>query len=500
MDLQYPEGDEVDSIDAASLSDRIGNWSQGRGPLHQRLTIALSDAIRQGLLPPQTRLPAERAFAQALALSRTTIVAAYNTLREEGWLESRPGSGTWVSPGRAQAARLRARASAVNDSPLMNLLTIDDNENVDLAMGTPQPLSELPADLFAVSPALQQAFLSERNYMPQGYAPLRETIARHYSRHGVPTDADQILVTSGAQQAVHLVVSLFVQRGDPVLLENPTYFGALDSYRLAGARLIPLDVGERHIDTASLRERVLAARPPLIHLTPTFNNPTGAVMPAEQRIEVASIAREAGVIVVEDGTLSELSIDGHKVPAPIAAHAPEDTVLTIGSMSKLYWGGLRIGWLRGPVALIRQLTRLKSASDLGCPVMTQAVATQLLSVVDRARAIRREQLASRRDVLTSTLAELLPEWRFRQPAGGLFVWASVPDVDTRYFAQTAIRHRVAVTPGALFSINDSHDHALRIQFLPDDPLLRLGVARRAAAWREHRGTGAERYFQSRAIV
>ena len=490
----------MDSIDAASLSDRIGNWSQGRGPLHQRLTIALSDAIRHGLLPPRTRLPAERAFAQALALSRTTVVAAYNTLREGGWLESRPGSGTWVSSGRAQAARIRARAAAVDESPLLNLLTIDDHENVDLAMGTPKPLSELPADLFAISPALQQAFLAERSYMPQGYAPLRETIARHYSRHGVPTDADQILVTSGAQQAIHLVVSLLVQRGDPVLLENPTYFGALDAYRLSGARLIPLDIGERHIDAGSLRERVLASRPSVIHLTPTFNNPTGAVMPAEHRIEVARVAREAGIVVVEDGTLSELSIDDSKVPAPIAAHAPQDTVLTIGSLSKLYWGGLRIGWIRGPLALVRQLTRLKSASDLGCPVMTQGVATQLLAVVDRARSIRREQFKRRRDVLASLLTEQLPEWQFRPPSGGLFVWASVPDVDTRYFAQSAIRHGVAVTPGALFSINDSHDHALRIPFLLDEPLLRLGVERLAAAWREYRGAGAGRYFQSRAIV
>jgi DNA-binding transcriptional MocR family regulator len=296
------------------------------------------------------------------------------------------------------------------------------------------------------------------------------------------------------------VVSLLVQRGDPVLLENPTYFGALDAYRLSGARLIPLDVGDRHVDAGVLRERVRAARPALIHLTPTFNNPTGAVMPAEHRIEATRVARAAGAVIVEDGTLSELSIDGLKVPAPLAAHAPEDTVLTIGSLSKLYWGGLRIGWIRGPIALIRQLTRLKTASDLGCPVMTQAVATQLLSVVDRAKAIRSEQLKRRRDLLVSMLNEGLPDWSFRSPSGGLFVWAAIPGVDTRYLAQAAIRQGVAITPGALFSITDAHDHALRIPFLLDEPLLRLGVERLATAWRECRPAGAGRYVQGRAIV
>lgn len=496
----YTTVTKVDSIDATSLSERIGHWSQGRGPLHQRLTSALADAIRDGLLPPRTRLPAERALAQALALSRTTVVAAYNSLREDGWLESRPGSGTWVSSALARQARHRARASAVDQSPLMNLLTIDDEANVDLAMGTPQPLAELPADLFAISPALQQAFLADRDYMPQGYQPLRDVIARQYSRQGVPTSPDQILVTSGAQQAVHLVVSLFVQRGDPVVLENPTYFGALDSYRLAGARLIPIEVGARHVDAGSLRDRVAATRPSVIHLTPTFNNPTGAVMPTEHRIEVVKVARDAGTVIVEDGTLSELSIDAVKVPAPIAAHAPTDTVLSIGSLSKLYWGGLRIGWIRGPVPLIRQLTRLKSASDLGCPVMTQAVAVQLLAVIDRARAIRRDQLEKRRDLVLSMLTELLPEWNHRRPAGGLFIWATVPDVDTRYLAQSAIRHGVAVTPGALFSIDDSHDHSLRIPFLLEERHLRLGVERLASAWHEFRGVEPIRSFQARTIV
>jgi DNA-binding transcriptional MocR family regulator len=446
------------------------------------------------------KLPAERGLAEALVLSRTTVVAAYNTLRADGWLESRPGSGTWVAAGPAQSARHQTHSAAVDQSPLMNLLLIDDSANIDFAMGTPNPLRELPSDLFAVSPELQRTFLAERNYMPQGYEPLRESVARQYTRSGVPTNANQILVTSGAQQAIHLVVSLFVQRGDPVVIENPTFFGALDALRLSGAQLIPVDVGERHIDVGVLRDRVLSARPRLIHLTPSFHNPTGAVMPTQSRIDVTRLAREAGVVVVEDGTLSEMSIDGPNLPAPMAAHAPEDTVLSIGSLSKLYWGGLRIGWLRGPVPLIRQLTRLKSAMDLGCPVMTQAIATQLLSVIDRAKAIRREQFGERRNVLASLLTEFLPEWSFAKPAGGLFVWASVPDVDTRYLAQSAIRHGVAITPGALFSINESHDHALRVPFLLEEPLLRRGVERLSKAWSECRGTSAGRTFHDRTIV
>jgi DNA-binding transcriptional MocR family regulator len=484
---------------AAMLAQQIGNWTERRGPLHERLATALEDAIRVGVLPPQMRLPAERVLADALALSRTTVVTAYNRLRADGWLESRSGSGTWVCAGRATAAHRKAQAAALDRSGLINLLSIDDKETVDLAVGTPMPLSSLPSELYTVSPELQQAFLVERNYMPHGYPPLREAVARLYRRQGIATEANQILVTSGAQQAIALVTALLVQRGDTVIVETPTYFGALDAFRLAGARTVGVPLKDLHVDPAVLRDRVIAHGPRLVYVTPTHHNPTSAVMPAASRRAIAQLARELGIVVVEDGTLADTTIDGPSPPPPLAVHAPEEAVLTIGSMSKLYWAGLRVGWLRGPVAIIRQLARIKSAWDLGSALAPQAVSAQLLAAIDEARRLRARQLEARRNLLVSLLADRIPEWRFDTPSGGLFLWVRLPGVDARVFAQCAARLHVAVSPGPLFSVEDGHVEFLRVPFLLDEPQLRLGTERLASAWRECRKLGT-RLQHSRPIV
>lgn len=481
------------------LVHHLGNWTSRKGPLHRRLAAALQQAVVEGTLVAGTRLPAERQLADALAVSRTTVVTAYNALRADGWLESRTGSGTWVSREPARRARHQAQAAAIDGSPIMDLLLVDEHQTVDFATGTPKPLAELPRDLFEVPPELLGSFLHDRSYVPFGYPPLREALARLYARRGMPTSADQILVTSGAQQAISLVSSLFVQRGDTVLIETPAFFGALEVFRLAGAHLVGVPVGPHHVRAVDLRERVLAHQPRLVHLTPTCHNPTGAVMPDSTRREIARLVAETGVTLVEDGTLAELSGDD-EAPAPIATFSKDAPVVSIGSLSKLYWAGLRIGWVRGPSALVRRMARVKSAADLGSPVLTQAIAARLLSAHAEARALRRRQLRKRRDVLVALVREHLPEWTFEVPAGGLFLWAHLPGVDARFFAQCAARHRVALTPGSLFSVDESHTEYLRLPFLLDEPELRLGVERLAAAWHEYRGLRAPRPVDTLAIV
>jgi DNA-binding transcriptional MocR family regulator len=484
--------------DIHRLVQRLGNWTTRRGPLHRRLAAAIQQAVHEGVLPPGARLPAERALAGALAVSRTTVVTAYNTLRADGWLESRTGSGTWVSREPARRARHVAHAAVIDGSPLMDLLLVDERETIDFATGTPKPLADLPPEAYFVPIDLLQSFLHDRSYHPFGYPPLREAVARFYTRRGLPTSAGQVLVTSGAQQAISLVTSLFVQRSDTVLIETPAFFGALDVLRLAGARLVGVPVGPHHVQAAHLRDRIAAHQPRLIHLTPTCHNPTGAVMPDSTRREIAKIAGESGITVVEDGTLGELTGDD-RTPAPIAACAGDAPVLTIGSMSKVYWAALRIGWVRGPSAMIRRLARVKSAADLGSPAVTQAIAVQLLALHDQAREMRRRQLSARRDVLAALVREHLPEWHFDLPDGGLFLWVRLPGVDARSFAQCAARHRVALTPGSLFSVDEAHTEYLRLPFLLDEPDLRLGVERLAAAWHEYR-SHTHRAIDALAIV
>jgi DNA-binding transcriptional MocR family regulator len=237
-----------------------------------------------------------------------------------------------------------------------------------------------------------------------------------------------------------------------------------------------------------LRDRIIATAARLVYLTPTFQNPTGEVMPVAARKEVARIASELAIPVIDDGALADLSMNG---PAPplIATYAPSAPMLTIGSLSKLAWPGLRAGWVRAPEPIIERLARLKSANDLGSPLLTQAIAVRLLAAIDQIRLLRRRQLKPRRDLMAGLLRESLPDWKFRLPAGGLFLWVKLPAGDSREFAQVALRHGTLILPGPAMSAAEQHAPFIRLPFLAEDEMLRTGVRRLSAAWRDYRPAG-----------
>jgi DNA-binding transcriptional MocR family regulator len=189
--------------------------------------------------------------------------------------------------------------------------------------------------------------------------------------------------------------------------------------------------------------------------------------------------------------MADLIIEGSP-PPPLAAYAPDQPVLTIGSLSKILWPGLRVGWIRAPEPIVQRLARLKSAMDLGSPITTQAVAARLLGALDEVRALRRQQLKPRRDLLASLLGARLPDWTFRLPQGGLFLWVKLPAGDAREFAQFAVRHGVLTLPGSTLSADESHTAFLRIPFLAEPETLRRGVDRLATAWRAFHNPGRSR--------
>jgi DNA-binding transcriptional MocR family regulator len=488
-------------MEAHSLVHLLSVWSVGKGPLQQKLARALARTIRHGTVSPGTRLPSERTLARALTVSRTTVVAAYDALRETGWLESRPGSGTWVSAGSpVVAARGTTHAGALAASPLLGLLAHHEEEGlVDFALGAPLPLTELPVELFTIPSEQYTALVHDYHYYPLGIAALREAIAEYYSTAGLDTKPAQILVTSGAQHAIALCAASYLQRGDSALLEDPTYFGALDAFRTAGARVSSLPVGLDGVPPSVLRDRITATAARLVYLTPTFQNPTGAVMPAAARKEIGRIAREFGVPVIDDCTFVDLVLEG-AVPLPLAAYSRDTTVITIGSLSKLLWPGLRVGWVRAAEPVIERLTRLRSALDLGSPLITQAIAVRLLANIDDARKLRRLQLKPRRDLLAALLRAHLHDWKFRLPGGGLFLWVELPDGDAREFAQVALRHGVVILPGPAMSAAEAHARCVRLPFLAEPETLRIGVGRLSTAWRDYRSGDRRERRQSVAIV
>jgi DNA-binding transcriptional MocR family regulator len=481
-------------VSATGLAELIGRWADGADPLNEQLADALARAIEVGLLPPGTRLPAERELARQLALSRTTIVAAYDRLRLAGLARSRQGSGTRVvarRPGLFPPSPTPAEETDTEQPMRIGRASIDPSSVGLLGPSDPADAIQLTVGALPAGPVVAECveialredvppLLPELGYDPFGMPQLRGAIAAYLARLGVPTDPDQILVTNGAQQAVYLIASQLGGPGSAVVLENPTYIGAIDAFRTTGNRLLPMPVdpdGPR-VDVAGL----LAAGAPvrLTYVVPTFHNPTGATMPEERRRDLARAAAEFGFQVVEDLT-PDASL-GVGTPPPIAAFDPGDRVITIGSLSKLAWGGLRIGWIRAPRADIDRLVAGRIVADHASSLITQAIALRVLERIDEVAAWTVAAAAERRTIVTEALAAQLPDWSWTTPRGGLALWVGLPDADAVQFSRLAARHGVIVRPGPLASPDGSFRDHIRIACGAEPDRLQEGVDRLAAAW------------------
>jgi DNA-binding transcriptional MocR family regulator len=473
------------------IDETLQNWAKGTGPLYQRLEAALRRAIDRAEIIPGSKLAPERDLARALSISRATVTQAYDLLRQTGYAESRQGSGTWVTSGQTLARQSPGTLQGSGGNRRMpasgffdRLVSGSDEEPIDLSLAALPGLEEV----FRVAASL--SFQELPTQPPGGYAPLglpalRTILAGRYERAGAPTEDHQILVTSGAQQAISLLATCYLQRGDPVVVESPTYPGAIEAFNRQGARLIPVPLSPQGVDIVRLRETVASVSPRLIYLMPTFQNPTGAVIPEAERSAIVEIADQFQVPVVEDNTVAELSF-GVPTPPSLAYFGPSSRVISVGSMSKLYWGGLRVGWIRASEESIFRLGQLKVIDDLGSSLIPQAIACKLLPDNDAAVDLRSAQLRPRLRVLDTLLRERIPEWSWERPLGGLSIWVKTPLRDAGDFVRVALRSGVAVSPGVAMSPEGRHTEFLRISLVVDEPALTEAVDRLAEAWDGYR--------------
>jgi DNA-binding transcriptional MocR family regulator len=471
----------------------------GPGPRYRRLAEALRAAIQRGELTDGSLLPAERLLARQLSLSRSTVVAAYDLLRDEQLVDRRQGSGTRVrnvhspQPRGSELGRMLRRPSLVanvNDRP---------GEVIDLLGAYLLGTSGLPAVAWQDVEAEVTSLSHTSGYSPLGYPPLREAIARHLTLRGLATQPQQVLVTAGAQQAIHLGAWLYLQRGDRVLVENPTYPGALDVFTALGARVTGLPAGRNGVALDRLGELVEREAPRLMYLIPTYQNPTGGVLSQHGRRALAELVDRHQVPLLEDDSLAELGIDSEP-PPPVATFAPNSPILTIGSLSKLCWAGLRIGWLRAQDSVVTQLGRLKAASDLGGSLPSQVIATRVFDALDDFRRERRPLIVERLDLVSHLLSSLLPVWSWDRPQGGLCLWIRLPYGSAAEFSQVALRFGVSIVPGSVASADGSFDEYLRLPFGHPPELLEEGIKRLARAWQAYAPRGQPRGQHVTVIV
>jgi len=463
-----------DSVSADRLSERLGRWAQGEGTLADRLARAVAALISRGELRPGDRLPAERTLASTISVSRGSVVAAYGILSDDGLVERRQGSGTRIA---GAALRLGTAGRAGRGEALFSA----SPSSIDLLRSVPR-IPELAVEIVREhAPALDPLLLSETD--PVGLPVLRARIAAQFAAEGTPTTPEQIIVTHGAQAALHLAVGELVDPGDVVLTEETTWPGLSDAARRKGGRVHGLPMGPDGLDVAALEEAIALLRPALVAVNPHHQNPTGTRMPQASRLRLAELAAEYGVPVLEDRVLAPIAFDG-VVPPSLAALRPDAPVLVAESVSKWAWAGLRIGWLRADPVLVRRLRASRQTVDLFTSVPAQLLA---LDFLDRAEALRRQVIethAARLELLRGWLAEHLPDWEYATPRGGLSLWARLPEGSADAFIRLAASRGVAVAGSSAFSVSASEDDRIRIPFTAPDELLHEAVVRLGEAWRE----------------
>lgn len=464
--MQYPPGGR---ISASQLVRILGDWRQSGSRNGARdLRAAIELQVVDGCLPVGTRLPAERELARALGVSRNLLGTALDTLRERGLVASRQGSGSWIdSAGPSQQRRSERR----------------NTELIDFARASP-PAADGVAAAFDAARAKLPDELAEHGYCDTGLPVLRERIAARYTVRGLPTTPSQILVTNGAHHAFVLALRMLAGPGDRVLVEQPTYPNALEAIRSAHAIGVPVPVdATRGWDVTGIDAALRQAGPRLAYLVVDFHNPTGLRMDSSSRERLAGVLTRARTPAVVDETFVDLDLDypPSEAPPPFAAFARDWTV-TIGSAAKAYWGGLRLGWIRAPQAMIGRLLSARYGIDLGSPVFEQLVLAELLDNAESVLARRRADMRARRDTLVDELHQYCPEWTFWIPSGGLSLWCLLPEPMSTRLAVAAGNLGLQLAPGPRFGVHGGLERWIKLPFtLPAQELSEaVGRLRRAA--------------------
>ena len=478
------------------------------GALYRQVVDAIETGIRSGQLQVGQRLPAERKLASQLGVSRTTVTGAYQELEARGLLRGHVGRGTVVvgaPPDSASAAfpwsqrasslaRQAGQVSLSYGTPTHRADVI--RFDVGWVDGSLYPVAELNALLRELAAeASIELYCAPR---PGGDPTLRDAVSRWLRSRGMEVPPESVLITAGAQQGLNVVARAFLDPGDVVVTETPTFVGALMAFRWAGADVIGVPVDHEGVQPDLLEETFIRHRPKLAYLMPTFQNPTGGVLGRERRRLVLELAARYRVPVLESDVYGEIYFDD---PPPPRLKALDSAGLVIyqGSLSKLAAPGLRIGWLAAPRGAWSPLAAAKAFADLHTPPLTQRLAARFLDSprLESHLATIRAECRQRRDHLVTALRRELPRLTLRVPSGGYYLWAQLPSplrVDD--LVPRAAAHGVTVRPGPEMTPERGGESHVRLCFAGFEPATLSEGARRLAAavdeaWHQTNG-GARR--------
>ncbi|MGL5818440.1 MAG: PLP-dependent aminotransferase family protein [Phycicoccus sp.] len=457
------------ALSAPGVVALLGDLPAAR-PVYRALAGTIRLAVADGRIPPGTRMPSERDLTASLGVSRTTVAGAYAVLRDLGYLRSRRGSGSVAA--LPEPARRLGSGSLYPAEPR--------EEVIDLTCAAVRAPAGV-AEAYEAAVARLPSYLAAAGYLTHGLPELREAVAARYAARGLPTTPDQVVITSGAIAGVATVAAAVHRPGGRVLVETPGYPNTLGVFGRAGARVATMPVGPGGWSIASVDAAVTAAGASLAVIVPDFHNPTGALMPDDVRAVLGRALRTAGTVPVVDETVVDVVLDAPSpLPRPFAAHHPG--TITVGSMAKSHWGGLRTGWIRLPPKLVRAVVEARMTTDPGAAVLEQLVTAELLRSGHTMPAGRRVELLGSRDALVTALHTRLPGIRFAVPGGGMSLWCELPDgTDATEVAVAAEAQGLLVAAGPRFAPVGGLSRWLRIPYVQSPEVMIEAVDRLARA-------------------
>lgn len=434
-------------------------------PLYRQLYEQIVAAISSGKLARGERLPATRELASSIGLARASVENAYKLLEADGLIKGHVGRGSFVEGKLDWDALIPSE-----EAPPAGTTAI-----VSFAASRPSelefPLDEFRATCREVIDSKQAVHILQLG-PASGYGPLRKFLLDYLRGRGVAGPDDDILITSGVQQAFDLIQRVLASRGETVLMEDPVYPGLRNAFLRGGARVVGLPMSDEGVEIDSLGKILEREHPRLMVLTPNFQNPTGATIPLDARKEILAMAQRAGVVVVENDLYGALRYSGADVTPIKQLDSSGDTIL-LGSFSKIAFPGLRVGWAIGPRQFIAGLTEAKEASDLHSDQLSQAVLLRFAES-GRLEAHLQKMLkagAARLAACLEGCAKELPQGSdYTRPEGGMNVWVKLPEpLDAAELAVRAARENVGYLPGKYFAVSRPHTNALRLSFAGIEP-------------------------------
>jgi DNA-binding transcriptional MocR family regulator len=472
---------------------------ESRIPLYIQIVTQVRDMISRGALKIGDRLPANRELAELLGVNRTTVSNAYSELEADGLIASHVGRGTFVSavPEKREAAAPAPVSPIVWDSMLADqkgdiwlsrlLHSQQIKDTISFAYGLPR--AELfPVDEFrrAVDRALRRDGMNLLQLgISSGYEPLRETLSSQLAASGIKAKPEEILITNGCQQSLDLIRRVFVGPGDEVVLENPTYPGALSVFCSSNAsNFISVPMNERGMDLDVLEDLLSRRRPKLICTVPTYQNPTGATMDMAARQRLLGLAVKHRVAIVEDDIYSELRYDGPMLPS-LKAMDEHGVVISINSFSKVGFPGLRVGWVVAPRAVVAHLNVAKQHCDLHAGLLTQAAVYEFSRHGLLQKHIKRARRAYsiQRDAMLKAMEKHFPsEAKWTRPSGGMAIWVTLPQgLNADEILVHSAENGVIFSPGSHFYSSSPQLNMMRLCFtMASQTLIEEGIRRLGA--------------------